>query len=569
MSFTPFAALQRTNADGVTRWFHYTEPVDVLEAWTPADAPAVLAEADRRRAGGLHAVGWIAYGAAPGFDPRLRARPPESGRPLARFTLYRRERPGLPVRAGGAFRLGDPAPELDAAAFAAKIHRIRAAIAAGETYQVNFTYPLRAEFTGDAWTFFRRLRLAQAARHQAYLEEADQTVVSASPECFFRLERGRIMSRPMKGTAAPGREAELLASLKNRAENIMIVDMIRNDLGKLARPGSVRADPLFEIERFPSLSQMTSTLHAEGPESVAEWMRALFPCASITGAPKRNTMDWIRELETCPRGIYTGCVGGLFSDGVCEFNVAIRTAVIRDGTLRYHTGCGIVWDSDPAEEYQESRLKTRVLRHEPDPVDLIETMRWTPDGGTALWPRHRTRLLDSAAALGFEVDPDELDRELARRIGSPRNPQRLRLTLAPDGALDLTATPLPGPTKEMTFALDTVPTPHDHPQLRHKTTRRDVYAEARARRPESEETLLVNQRGELMEFCIGNLLLKLDGVLVTPPRASGCLHGTARAEALEKNGVEERICTPADLDRAEEVHLINAVRGRVRMRRVS
>ncbi|MCC5850100.1 MAG: bifunctional anthranilate synthase component I family protein/class IV aminotransferase, partial [Verrucomicrobia bacterium] len=489
--------------------------------------------------------------------------------PLARFSLYREQHPGLPEISPQDFTCYHWQYALDEAAFSERVRRIRDAIAAGETYQVNFTTPGYAEFRGDPLALFRAMLLGQAARHQAYFDEGDRVILSASPELFFRLENGRIDCRPMKGTAAPGQEAALRASLKDRAENVMIVDMIRNDLGKVADTGSVRVSSLFDVETYPSLVQMTSTVQAAGSATVWDWLRALFPCASITGAPKRNTMAWIRELETGPRGIYTGCIGGLYGDGVTEFNVAIRTAVIdrTQNILRYDTGCGIVWDSEPAEEFRESRLKSHIVRHPAQPYELIETMRWTPEDGCAQWPWHRKRLLQSADTLGFAVDPERLEREFDQQTQDLTAPTRLRLLADVDGHLSWTLTPWTGNALEpMTFCIDSVPTPSTHPHLRNKTTRRDLYAQARARFPEVDEVLLLNERGELMEFTIGNLIVEIDGVRYTPPQSSGLLPGTTRAMLLEKGNLQEKILHPADLERAQNIHMINAVRGEVGMK---
>lgn len=529
----------------------------------------LLREVEAARDRGLHAVGWIAYEAAPAFDPRLTTRDPAPDLPLLRFTLFREERPGLPRRDAATATATPFAPSMDEATFRQRVADIRAAIAAGETYQVNFTYPGRFRLDGSPWHWFRRLRLSQAAAHQAYLEDPDLVVASASPELFFRHERGRVTCRPMKGTARPEAAHTLRASAKNQAENVMIVDMIRNDLGKHAPPGRVHTDRLFDIERYPSLAQMTSTVSAEGPGGAVDWLRVLFPCASITGAPKRRTMEWIQRLESGPRGVYTGCIGGFFADGTSEFNVAIRTAVIRPdtGEARYHTGCGIVWDSDPADEYAESLLKTAVLSRPPEPFHLIETMRAEPGSGLLNREGHLARLRRSAAELGFEWDEEALAAAMRAAGGDLACPAKVRLLLAVDGSHTLSTTPLSeDAVRPMTFRMDPEATPADHPDLRHKTTRRDVYARARERCPEVDETLLVNPRGELMEFTIGNLVLERDGVLFTPPDSSGLLPGTFRERLLQDGTVRERICRVEDLHAADHIHLANAVRGLVPMR---
>lgn len=564
-----FAACQRTDPSGRVRWCHYVHPEATLETRRLDEVLPRLREAEAARDRGLHAVGWIAYEAAPAFDPRLPASPPDPHLPLLRFTLYREERPGLPRRHAPPAAATPFVPSLDEATFRKKVNAVHRAIAAGETYQVNLTYPGHFTLSGSPWDWFRTLRLSQAASHQAYLEEPDRVLVSASPELFFRHRDHRILCRPMKGTARPDATRALRASAKDQAENVMIVDMIRNDLGKHAPPGKVHTERLFDIERYPSLAQMTSTVSAEGPGSAVDWLRVLFPCASITGAPKRRTMEWIRRLESGPRGIYTGCIGGFFADGTAEFNVAIRTAVIqRDtGKARYHTGCGIVWDSDPADEYAESLLKTAVLSHPPSPFQLIETMRGEPGRGILHREDHLARLRASAAELGFEWDEAALGTALDAAAARVTSPAKLRLLLSVDGTHHLSASPLPeASSRPQTFRIDPAPTPADHPELRHKTTRRDIYAQARERCPDVEETLLINPRGELMEFTIGNLVLEREGERITPPRSSGLLPGTFRQRLLREDGVRERVCRKEDLHTADHIYRANAVRGLVPMR---
>lgn len=348
----------------------------------------------------------------------------------------------------------------------------------------------------------------------------------------------------------------------------MIVDMIRNDMGRAATSGSVETTGLFDIEPYPSLIQMTSTVTAEGPEDPLPWLKALFPCASITGAPKRKTMEWIRKLETGPRGVYTGCIGAFYADGVTEFNVAIRTLQIdrTTGRARYATGCGVVWDSDPVEEYQESILKTAILTHRVEEVLLIETMRAEPGQGLKNRDRHISRLNTSARHLGYELDIDELHTQLDLAIQHLKALSKVRLTLSPAGGIHITVDPLPeNASAPMTFSLDKAATSSHHQELKHKTTRRSIYQDAKARCPDVDETLLVNERGECMEFCIGSLLIEKDGQTHTPPLKSGLLPGVCRAAHLADSTLET-VITPEDLKKADAIYLINAVRGRVKMK---
>lgn len=356
------------------RWLRFGHPRKVLRAERFDEVLPALRAAENS---GLHAAGFIAYEAAPAFDPALQTRD-AGGFPLLYLGLF--DAPevladiGMPQQ--GAFRIGELHPSVDEAEFLAAISGIRERIAAGETYQVNHTYRLKADFEGAAWDFFRALARSQATEHAAFVDCDDFAVCSASPELFFSLQDGTVISRPMKGTARRGRTpAEdreraraLHRSEKDRAENIMIVDMVRNDIGRVAEPGSVETTSRWDIEAYPTVWQMTSTVRgrlAETPPrpGAVDVLRAMFPCASITGAPKAKTMEIIRAIETTPRKVYTGSIGFIGPGGDACFNVAIRTALIdrESGMLEYGVGGGIVWDSEAGAEYEETLLKARLL----------------------------------------------------------------------------------------------------------------------------------------------------------------------------------------------------------------
>ena len=369
------------------RWLGFTEPTAVLQAWRSEDVLATLQQAAQAaQQTGLWAVGFLGYEAAPAFDQRLRVQPGAAaiGLPLLWFGLYpeAHELRGLPAAAAGR---GHPLsglawqPSVSRQRYVAAIDQVKAHIAQGDTYQVNYTLRLRSAYPAgsDPWALFCHMARAQRdaggpAPLAAWIDLGDSAVCSASPELFFRLEDGQLSARPMKGTArrgaTPAEDAAqrrwLYNSEKNRAENVMIVDMLRNDMGKIARTGSVHVPSLFDLEAYPTVWQMTSTVTCRTPAGLVEIMAALFPCASITGAPKRRTMEIITALEDSPRGLYTGCIGYLAPGGRrAQFNVAIRTAQVRRqaGVVEYGVGGGIVWDSTAEDEYQECLLKARVL----------------------------------------------------------------------------------------------------------------------------------------------------------------------------------------------------------------
>ncbi|MCO6452479.1 MAG: aminodeoxychorismate synthase component I [Caldilineales bacterium] len=370
---TQIRALIRDELSGC--WWQFENPVVVLVAANLDDVLPVLQEVvdvvDRR---GLFATGFISYESAPAFDSALVAHKAQTIWPLLWFALFPPPQvlsiPPLPVTTD--YRLTAWQSTLSASDYEQKIERIKQHIARGDTYQVNYTFRLRSEFGGDAFTLFTKLQQAQVAPLAAFIETPDFALCSASPELFFRLDDENILSRPMKGTAPRSADATedenlrrgLWASRKDRAENVMIVDMIRNDLGRIARTGSVHVPRLFEVEHYPTVWQMTSSVAARTTASLPEILRALFPCASITGAPKVRTMSIIADLEDSPRGAYTGCIGYIAPERQVQFNVAIRTVAIdrRSGRAEYGVGSGIVWDSDAVSEYAECETKARILQ---------------------------------------------------------------------------------------------------------------------------------------------------------------------------------------------------------------
>ena len=358
---------------------------------------------------------------------------------------------------------------------------------------------------------------------------------------------------------------ELLRSEKDRAENTMIVDMARNDLGRVARVGTLTTTGLHSVESYPTVHQLTSTVSARTDASLSELLAATFPGASITGAPKVATSRIIARLESEPRGVYTGAVGTIAPGGDLELNIAIRTAWVdlAAHTVTYGVGGGIVWDSDPADEWREAHDKARVLHRASPPFRLLETMAWEPGVGAVLVDRHLNRLGKSSVHFGFEVDIDEVRRRIdAVRADSAR---RLRLLVGPDGAIELQVLELPvsltGSGELPVLALDTEPVRSDDEFLRHKTTRRERYDAARARFPDAPDVLLWNEREELTESTIANLVVEIAGELLTPPTDAGLLPGTLRAELLAEGRITERALGFDDLARADAIWLVNSVRG--------
>ena len=556
------------------QWLSFSNPIEIITARSAnAVLPALHQIEETVQTERCYAAGYIAYEAAPAFDEALRVHSSVSALPLLWVALYRAAQPiELPPPVASAYTLGTWRPSVTWDEYERAIMIIKDHIAAGRTYQVNYTYRLRASFQGDPWSLFLSLA-QQQTRYAAYLDLGRFAICSASPELFFQLNNPTLTARPMKGTAPRGKTLQadraagewLHHSEKNRAENVMIVDMIRNDLGRIAAVGTVQVPRLFEVECYPTVLQMTSTVTAQSTGSLAQLMTALFPCASITGAPKVSTMQIIAELEPTPRGIYTGCIGYLAPDRTAQFNVAIRTTTIDRATAcaEYGVGSGIVWDSDAADEYRECEIKTRVLTAQPLEFDLLEALLWTPTAGYFLLARHLARLRDSAAYFDRPLNETALREQLATVSHSlPPADHKVRVTLSREGMFTVTATPLSciarAPVQRV--ALAPQPVDADDVFLYHKTSRRAVYDAARAVLPECDDVLLWNTRGELTESCTANLVIDLDGELITPPITCGLLGGTLRAELLAQQRLVERVIPIALLGAARQIFLINSVR---------
>ncbi len=581
----PVYALTTDGRASGAGWLRYRDPLGVLSATRICDVLPLVAEVRRQTLAGRVAVGWIAYEASPAFDTALAVRRPGPV-PLAWFALFARGEAAAPpaiAPAAAPYRpawRGAPGPALYRSAVAG----IHEHIAAGDTYQVNYTYRLRAPWLGDPLARFAALARAQQSRYAAFIDAGRFAVLSASPELCFRLEGDLLTCRPMKGTAPRGLTlvedrllaAGLRASEKERAENVMIVDMVRNDLGRIARVGTVRVPRLWETERYPTLWQMTSTVCAETAAPLDGILSALLPSASITGAPKVRTMQIIKEIERTPRGIYTGCVGVLGPGRRGWMNVAIRTLVVdrKKNLAEYGTGSGIVWDARAGAEYDECRTKTLVLGGLPPPFQLIETLAWTPGAGLLLLERHLRRIGDSAEYFGFVFDADAIRARLAEATRGLRRPHRVRLLLDESGAIEVAVAPLglravilgdsPPPrrlSRGVRVAVAQKPVSRRDVFLYHKSTRRQVYEGALAGSPGCDDVILVNEEGEVTESTMANVVVRDKDGYWTPPVECGLLAGTFRGQLLENAAIREKRMTPAALREAKEVWLINSVRG--------
>ncbi|WP_158269607.1 aminodeoxychorismate synthase component I [Desulfonatronum sp. SC1] len=588
-----------TPADGQNRvliwdaaskfWLAFHDTCEVVRAENVEQVGPCLERIEGLAKQGLYAAGFVSYEAAPAFDPALRVRlRSEDGPPSLWFGIFERvER----IAARDLLKGADPefarlnwSPSISESRYREALGRIREHLRVGDCYQVNFTFRLRTAFPGDPWDFFLSVCRDRPPTHAAYVGSPDWAVCSFSPERFFVLDGEEIVSEPMKGTRPRGRTLEqdqalaeeLRQSAKDRAENVMITDMVRNDLGRIAETGSVVVDDLCRVEKHATVWQMVSTVRARTRRSLTEIFAALFPPASITGAPKAASMGIIADLESAPRGLYTGCVGyvgpratrstsGAKPELRAAFNVAIRTVLVdqRRNRAEYGVGGGIVWDSEARGEYAECRTKAEVLHRRMPEFRLLETMLWTPRQGYVLLERHLTRLGASAEYFDFHLDVQLVrDRLDGLSAGFGQKSQMVRLLLDKDGAVALEHLPPPSPSSvPLRVTLATSAVDSSDIFLYHKTTHRHIYAQALAVNPGFGDVLLQNERGELTESTRANLAVSQDGVLWTPPIRCGLLSGTMRAEMVERGELKERILRPEDLHGAERVMLLNSVRG--------
>ncbi|MBX9630658.1 MAG: aminodeoxychorismate synthase component I [Burkholderiales bacterium] len=551
---------------------------------TPDELSSAFARVERLARDGAWIALALPYELGLALEPRLRQRLGERRDPLLQAWVFGRhtrlDRGGvdawlqaqlgaLPIddRAAG---LGGLEASMRQDDYAAKVEGIRSYIAAGDAYQVNLTFPMRGTAYGHPLALYARLRETQPARHGGIVRHAEGWILSRSPELFVERRGTRITTKPMKGTAPRSATPEsLTTSAKERAENVMIVDLIRNDLGRLAPPGGVKVRSLFDVEAYPTVWQMTSTIEAEPVEGTLEdIVRALFPCGSVTGAPKVRAMEIIDELEPDDRGTYCGALGWIAPGGDLGWNVAIRTITIgRTRHARLGIGSGVTHDSTPAGEWQECLVKARFASP-PPAFDLFETML-SREGVVALLDAHVARLTKSARWFGFGIDIDAIVRDVRRRaamLGAA--PHRLRLSLRSDGVHALESAPLAPLPPLPTVVLSPHRVPADDPRAHHKTTARALYDRELARVAAAGhfDAVFLNTAGRVAEGARTNVILELDGTLVTPPLEDGVLDGVMRRRLLAQGHVRERSVDLADLRRAERIFVSNALRGLIEVR---
>jgi para-aminobenzoate synthetase/4-amino-4-deoxychorismate lyase len=537
---------------------------------------------------GYYAVGFVSYEAAVALDHSLSVKLPTSF-PLLWFGIFRERCLHLPqtlpefsLQSFYELSAWQPASSRDEYRYA--LAEIKDYIGAGDCYQVNYTLQQQSNFTGDVRSFYYDLCRAQSTPYAAFFDLDRFSILSTSPELFFRLDKGVVTVRPMKGTAVRGKSADederialsLQSNEKERAENLMIVDLLRNDLGRISENGSVTVKSLFDVETLATIHQMTSTVSSRLRADVGleDIFRALFPCGSITGAPKKRSMEIIAELENTPRGLYTGCIGYIAPEmREAVFSVAIRTIVLdKDaGTGSLGVGSGITWYSEPDAEFEECLAKGLFAQKTRPAFTLIESLLFEAGSGFFLLDRHLKRLADSARYFGFAMNMCAAQTKLEDSAEAISGRAKVRLILSRDGALSVEVEPLVCPTASetswITFADVRVDSSHQF--LYHKTSNRELYRRELEMRPGCVDIIFLNERNEVTEGANNNIVVRKGGMLVTPPVNCGLLPGTFRAQLLETGEITEQILVPADLEQAKEIYLVNSVRKWRQVRLVS
>jgi para-aminobenzoate synthetase / 4-amino-4-deoxychorismate lyase len=548
----------------------FRNPLKVIKCYAIEDVLPNLELVQNAVNKGYYAAGFLTYESAPAFDSAYRVKT-GNVMPILWFGIFSEPEHGS-LNSNGAYSIAKWSPSVSIDEYQASIKSIKQSIENGITYQTNYTVQLHSQFEGDDIAFFERLKRAQASNYCAYINTGQQSILSASPELFFHLENNTITTKPMKGTAERGKSLEednanaqwLYHSEKNRAENVMIVDLLRNDLGTIAELGSVDVPILFEIEHYPTVHQMTSTITAQvsATTQLVDIFKALFPCGSITGAPKISTMDIIADLETTPREVYCGAIGYITPNKEAIFNVPIRTVVIekQSGKAIYGVGGGITWDSTGEGEYQEILTKASVLEENRPEFQLLESLLLN-EGVYFLMEEHVNRLENSAKYFGFSFDSEDVIKTLS--IFASQNHLgvlKVRLLLEKNGEMSIEGQPIAQLKTPLKVKLADEPLERNNLFLYHKTTNREIYNTFQRKFPNVFDVLLWNEDGELTEFTNGNVVVEIDGILWTPPVQSGLLAGTFREKLMKQEEIHEKVVTVSDLKKSTKIWFINSVR---------
>ncbi|MBL8564668.1 MAG: aminodeoxychorismate synthase component I [Hyphomicrobiaceae bacterium] len=587
-----FVLLDDSSGKGGRSLF-FREPLEIISAHAPDEVEEAIRRVEVALADGHHVAGFLAYELGYVLEPKLASLMPESRKvPLIWLGVYGAPDVMTSAEVAGwldahalthSYQFTDVSLAWNRDAYVSRFERVQEKIRAGDIYQLNLTFKARFKLTGSPLAFYRDVRQRQRVAYAAIVDTGEATVLSASPELFIEQHDRVIETRPMKGTApragrqdADETQRRILATdTKQRAENLMIVDLMRNDLGRIAEIGSVSVTDLFTVETFRTLHQMTSGVRATLKEDVgfADLLRAIFPPGSVTGAPKIRAMELIREYESEPRGVYCGAIGYIApaspeAPRTALFNVAIRTPVVfRDSSGEMGIGSGVVYDSEGAKEYAECLLKLKFLTDPPKSFELIETLLFDGAAGYVLLDRHMARLAASANYFGFPFDSRAIETALANVVeGRAGERLRVRLLLAEDGRITVTAVPQPAqaPGSVMRYVVSPTRLNSSDALLYHKTTRRELYDREWQQFHDNagaDEVVYLNENGDLAEGSRTNIFVERGGVLLTPPLSAGLLPGTLRADLIASGRAREAVLRIEDLAAGSKVFLGNSVRG--------
>ncbi|WP_100012721.1 aminodeoxychorismate synthase component I [Lentibacillus sediminis] len=573
----PFLLFDFETKKGRNSPYIFQDPVLVYQTNDLQGITTIFSKLEDAIDEGYYVAGCVSYEAAPAFDSTLSVHS-HSAFPLVWFGVF--ERPAnIEIPAfNEPYHVTKWTYGLSYNQYQAAIGKIKDAIEAGNTYQINFTSRLQAQFSGDDFSFYQQLARNQQAAYSAYLNLGRFRVLSASPELFFQVEENRISAKPMKGTAKRGRfpsedlslKEQLKQSKKEQAENVMIVDLIRNDIGRIAVPGSVRVPDLFVVESYPTVHQMTSTVEAELEEhtTIFDWFQALFPCGSITGAPKRSTMNYIAELEQSPRDVYCGAIGFITPKREAIFNVPIRTVLLDTNQNKaiYGVGGGITWDSTVAGEYEEMAAKAQLLTERRPEFQLLESLALTC-GDYPLLNEHLNRLRDSARYFNFKMNEEDVKNHLHQLASTCTDGEhKVRLLINRFGEVSTESSRISKTQEPVNCSLAKSPIDRRDPYLYHKTTNRTIYERHQQQAANDVfSVLLWNEQNEITEFTTGNVVLKQGSKFYTPPVTCGLLEGTFRKQLLDQGIIEEKRINKEDLAEYDEIWFINGVRGWLRV----
>ncbi len=569
----------------------FENPTDIFSAYDYSEVANVISSAETAALNGKWAVLALTYEAAPAFDsafsvqknPHFKEDLRGYYTPLATAAIFDKCSEKEILLSNHPFSIENWKSLITKKVYNSSIKKIKNFIEAGDTYQVNYTFPLKSKFTGCCESYYNELCLAQRAPFSCFIDFENFKILSLSPELFFERKNNKIFTKPMKGTARRGRWLEedtkfahkLHNCPKNRAENLMIVDLIRNDLGRIAELDSVKVTDFFNVEKYETVLQMTSTIEAKLKQQTSisekkrntelfEILKALFPCGSITGAPKIRTMEIIRKLEPYPREFYTGTIGFIKPGGDCIFNVPIRTIQLdtKNSIAKFSVGGGIIYDSTAKDEYEECLTKSIFLNTKTPDYKLLESLL-LEDGKYFLLENHLKRIASSAKYFDFDFDKKNLLKKLEIiRKQNLNGSYKIRLLLSRTGKIEITNSILTkeirGLSKKLIFS--STPISSSNIFLYHKTTNRKIYDDVKNNLQNVDDVILFNEKGEVTESTIANIVIEKNGQKFTPPKKSGLLAGTFREELLKKGEIKEKIILKEELINTDKIFLINSVR---------